>query len=607
MTAAVSQGATGNAYIDGLLSGSKWNGSFTFSFPQLPSEYGAYPSNEPTTNFAPVTFQQREATGAILTGVTFSPTGNVGHFGSAYDFIAPVISEAGGLGSGLNGNGDIRLGESPLADPTAYTYYPSNQAAGRGGDVWFGDNFAGTVNDYRNPVLGGYSYNIHIHELGHAMGLKHSHETGGPGNVAVPSDRDAIEFTVMSYRSYVGGPSSVTYETWGAPQTYMMLDIQALQTMYGASYSAHAGNTVYRWSPTTGELSLSENGGSFVGQGTPGGNRVFMTVWDGNGIDTYDMSNYANDVSINLAPGSWSVTSQTQRAFLGFEGTNSHYANGTVYNALLHDNDARSYIENANGGSGNDSILGNDINNVLNGNGGNDTLDGGAGSDTLAGGAGADTFVFDLTALTLAQPGSGVVDHVLDYNQGNSGTFNPAEGDTFDFSALLSGGSGQPVGNLARVLQDGTAAILQIDQDGVANGANWTTIAQLDGVHTGDGVKVIFDASQPAATLTVPVPRLGPNYNHDFNGDGTSDILWHNDNGQNAIWDMGGGQQIGGHGLPTPPAGWHVAGTGDFNGDGTSDILWHNDNGQNAIWDMGGGQQIGGHNLPTPPSDWHII
>ena len=135
-----------------------------------------------------------------------------------------------------------------------------------------------------------------------------------------------------------------------------------------------------------------------------------------------------------------------------------------------------------------------------------DILNGGAGSDTLAGGPGADTFVFDLTALTPAQPGSAIVDHILDYDQGNSGTFNPAEGDTFDFSALLSAGSGQPVGNLVRVLEtpSGTAAILQIDQDGAANGAHWTTIAQLDGVHTGDGVKVIFDASQPAATLTVP-------------------------------------------------------------------------------------------------------
>jgi hypothetical protein len=80
------------------------------------------------------------------------------------------------------------------------------------------------------------------------------------------------------------------------------------------------------------------------------------------------------------------------------------------------------------------------------------------------------------------------------------------QGDAFDFSGLLLAGSGQPVGNLVRVLEDpsGTGAILQIDQDGIADGAHWTTIARLDGVHTADGIKVIFDASQPAATLTAP-------------------------------------------------------------------------------------------------------
>ena len=159
--------------------------------------------------------------------------------------------------------------------------------------------------------------------------------------------------------------------------------------------------------------------------------------------------------------------------------------------------------------------------------------------------------MFDLTALTPAQPGSGVVDHILDYNQGNSGTFNPAEGDTFDFSALLSAGSGQPVGNLVRVLENpsGTAAILQIDQDGAANGAHWTTIAQLDGVHAGDNVKIVMNGGATAnitATLVAPTAFAQPSFElaafapgaggwssddlykrelADVNGDGMADIV----------------------------------------------------------------------------------
>ena len=117
-----------------------------------------------------------------------------------------------------------------------------------------------------------------------------------------------------------------------------------------------------------------------VAQLAPGGgaggsaNRIFETVWDGNGIDTYDLSNYTTGVTINLNPGASSITSSTQIAYLG----NGHYAQGNIFNAYLFNNDARSYIDNAIGGSGNDSLTGNVIANSLYGGGGNDTLSGAA-------------------------------------------------------------------------------------------------------------------------------------------------------------------------------------------------------------------------------------
>ncbi len=189
----------------------------------------------------------------------------------------------------------------------------------------------------------------------------------------------------MSYRSFTNGPMALSNEQYGYPTTFMMDDIAALQTLYGADYTTNSGNTVYSWNPITGQEFI--NG---VAQALPGTNRVFMTVWDGGGTDTYDLSNYSTSVNINLNPGAYSVTATKQLAYLG----NGFYADGNVFNAYLHNNDPRSYIENAIGGNGNDIIIGNAIDNVLNGGAGNDRLEGGGGHDTLIGGSGSDTFVF---------------------------------------------------------------------------------------------------------------------------------------------------------------------------------------------------------------------
>src|SRR5262245_27505324 len=105
-----------------------------------------------------------------------------------------------------------------------------------------------------------------------------------------------------------------------------------------------------------------------VGQGAPGANRVFLTIWDGGGNDTYDMSNYTMPVSIDLTPGRWSVTSTAQLADLGFnsaEGPGEHMARGNVFNALLFNNNTASLIENAIGGSGDDTIVANQAANTL--------------------------------------------------------------------------------------------------------------------------------------------------------------------------------------------------------------------------------------------------
>ena len=370
MATAVNVSATNNAEIDGLLSGAKWSGTITYSFPDAASDY-ANPysggNGEPTTSgFAAVPTQIQAAINYAI--------------GLILSYTNADIQYAGTNGA------DIMIAQSPAASPTAYAYYPGNYAPG--GDIWFGTQY-----NFSLAKLGNYYFTTALHELGHAVGLKHSQETGGPANVAVPSAHDDSEYTVMSYRSYVGGSttSGYTNEAYGYSQTYMANDILALQTMYGADFTTQSTNTVYTWNPTTGQEFI--NG---VGQLAPGGgvggsaNRIYETVWDGGGVDTYDLSNYTTNLSINLNPGASSVFSSVQLAYLG----DGHYASGNVYNAYLYNGDARSYIDNATGGSGNDTILGNAIANTLNGGGGNDTITGGAGNDTIIGGAGTDTAVY---------------------------------------------------------------------------------------------------------------------------------------------------------------------------------------------------------------------
>jgi Ca2+-binding RTX toxin-like protein len=187
-----------------------------------------------------------------------------------------------------------------------------------------------------------------------------------------------------------------------------------VQHMYGANYATNGGNSTYSWNATTGEMAV--NG---VGQGAPGGNKIFLTVWDGGGNDTYDLSNYSTNLKVDLRPGEFTKTSTAQLAKLHWDG--SKVAVGNIANALLYHGDTRSLIENAVGGSGNDSLTGNDGINLLRGGagsdtlyglGGGDSLDGAAGADTLSGGTGTDIFDFNSVKDSLSSARDTIQDFV---------------------------------------------------------------------------------------------------------------------------------------------------------------------------------------------------
>ncbi|AHK45869.1 putative protease [Ensifer adhaerens OV14] len=353
---------SGDAYINGILGNEKWAvQDFTFSFPTSGSLYEwGYGSGEPF-HFLALNSEQIAAARAAFNQLS-----------SVANVTFTEITESS------TQHADLRLAQSGHPD-AAWAYYPSTTP--EGGDAWFG-SWEGA---HSRPLKGNYGFVTVLHEIGHALGLDHAHE-----GYLMPGQRDSMEYTVMSYNSY---PSALphdgyTNETWGFAQSLMMYDIAALQHMYGADYSTQGGNNVYSWSPTTGEMFI--NG---IGQGTPGGNRIFLTVWDGDGTDTYDFSNYATAVKVDLRPGEWTITSASQLARLHHDG--SQVAAGNIANALLHNNDIRSLIENAIGGSGNDSINGNILDNTLVGGHGHDWLRGGGGSDLLLGGEGWDTAGFD--------------------------------------------------------------------------------------------------------------------------------------------------------------------------------------------------------------------
>jgi Ca2+-binding RTX toxin-like protein len=360
-----------------------------------------------------------------------------------------------------------------------------------------------------------------MHELGHSLGLKHGQEAGGPANITMTDGHDQMEYSVMTDHSYIGDTHLfLTNEPFGYAQSPMMYDIAGIQAIYGANFSGPA-NTVYSWSPTTGEEFI--NG---VGQGVPGANRVFMTVWDGGGHATYDFSAYSTDLSIDLRPGAYSKISAAQLAYLG----DGHYADGNVFNAIQYHDDPRSLIEVAIGGSGADRIIGNAADNILRG---------GRGADILTGGPGNDVFYFAKSDFQ-----AGVSKTITDLSWGNgSGEHDRIRIDGIrwtDVTATLTGpvtdlSVAEGGGKHADILIDGrnttplqlefgahpTGSLLSLETSGYAN----VTMGYFDVANVKSWARH-FDTYNAAGALSTELA---------FNHDGTSDTI-HWDVSANRPW-----------------------------------------------------------------------
>lgn len=356
-------GTTGNFQnqdVNGLLSGVAWNTTnLTYSFPTAASNYGVgYSDPAPSDGFQALSSDQQNVVRYAL-GLVSQYT----------DLTFTEVTETD------SSHATLRFSGSAYPS-TSYAYYPADTDSA-------GDAFYGNIRNDA-PTKAGYEFDTIMHEIGHTLGLKHGQDDDGTHGV-LPSNHNSTEWSIMDYHSYVGADLFYRNPEGSGNQTYMVDDISALQYMYGANFNTHSENTVYTWSPTTGEEFI--NG---VGQGASSTDTVYEAIWDGNGTDTYNLSNYTTNLSINLNPGNWSTFSSDQLAYLDSSDSGIR-APGNIDNANEYNNDPRSLIENAIGGSGNDVIVGNSAANTLNGGDGNDNLNGGAGNDTLKGGIGNDT------------------------------------------------------------------------------------------------------------------------------------------------------------------------------------------------------------------------
>ncbi|GEM_PF-932508 len=336
---------SGKSTIDSLLYGSKWlSQSISYSFPQAITDLADYSAALLPTYFSEISTATQYAVRMALdawstvSGLTFLEAAQPADATiRIFTYTSPD-------------NLTARLVEFPSALPEA-------------GDIQLGSYLSAGPWDQ-----GHYSYFTLLHELGHALGLKHPHDAIGDFPAADKAS-DSILASIMSYFSYPGGSAGgYTIMPGSYPFRPMLNDIAAIQYLYGPNWATNAGDTTYTFDPSAATL--------------------IHTLWDGGGNDTYNFANYATDLAIDLRPGTWSDVGG-QYAVLDHIET-LVFAPANIANPYLFEGDVRSLIENAIGGSGSDLIMGNQAANRLVGNAGNDVLHGLEGNDRLEGGTGAD-------------------------------------------------------------------------------------------------------------------------------------------------------------------------------------------------------------------------